>query len=109
LAKLHVFGVNWKAKWSVWNALQNANSISKSETEAEWTIEDVDNARSAELHNWPDDGRIRFENVALRYQPNLPLVLNNLYFLIKKSEKLALWVALEQVKKCFDNCNKNFH
>ncbi|KAJ3416858.1 hypothetical protein HDV05_008443 [Chytridiales sp. JEL 0842] len=38
---------------------------------------------------WPSKGEIRFENVKMRYQPNLPLVLNGINVTFKAGEKIA--------------------
>ncbi|KAK6457183.1 P-loop containing nucleoside triphosphate hydrolase protein [Scheffersomyces xylosifermentans] len=39
---------------------------------------------------WPEQGSIKFENVSLAYRPGLPLVLKNLSFDIKPSEKIGI-------------------
>ena len=39
---------------------------------------------------WPSEGEIEFSNVCLRYRPQLPLVLHNLSFKIKSSEKIGV-------------------
>ncbi|KAL3283467.1 hypothetical protein HHI36_006610 [Cryptolaemus montrouzieri] len=39
---------------------------------------------------WPDKGRIVFEEVGLRYDPDLPLVLKNLNFVINPKEKIGI-------------------
>ncbi|XP_063809428.1 ATP-binding cassette sub-family C member 5-like isoform X3 [Pseudophryne corroboree] len=39
---------------------------------------------------WPQDGRITFENVEMRYRDNLPLVLKNISFSIKPQEKIGI-------------------
>jgi ATP-binding cassette, subfamily C (CFTR/MRP), member 1 len=38
--------------------------------------------------NWPNAGRISFENVSMRYQPSLPLVLKEVSISIKAHEKV---------------------
>jgi ABC-type multidrug transport system fused ATPase/permease subunit len=40
--------------------------------------------------NWPDHGYIKFDNVSYRYRPGLPLVLNEMSFLIKPGEKIGV-------------------
>jgi len=48
---------------------------------------------SEEIHNlsneWPQ-GEITFDNYSMRYRPDLPLVLKNLSFTIKKGEKVGI-------------------
>nr|DAD37246.1 TPA_asm: hypothetical protein HUJ06_007887 [Nelumbo nucifera] len=39
---------------------------------------------------WPSTGSIKFENVVLRYRPELPPVLHGLSFLISPSEKIGI-------------------
>ncbi len=38
--------------------------------------------------NWPADGGILMDNVSFRFADNLPLVLNNLTFVVAPSEKV---------------------
>ncbi|KAG7195029.1 uncharacterized protein KQ657_004142 [Scheffersomyces spartinae] len=40
--------------------------------------------------DWPYSGYIQFENVTLRYRPNLPVVLKNLNFSIYPGEKVGI-------------------
>jgi hypothetical protein len=35
--------------------------------------------------NWPSQGRVTFDNVSMRYRPELPLVLQNVSFDLKVS------------------------
>ena len=39
---------------------------------------------------WPTQGEVTFEDVALRYRPDLPLVLKGLTFSIKAGEKVGI-------------------
>ncbi|KAJ3073805.1 Multidrug resistance-associated protein 1 [Podochytrium sp. JEL0797] len=39
---------------------------------------------------WPTEGRIVFENVSMRYQPGLPLVLEGINLEIRKHEKIGV-------------------
>ena len=39
---------------------------------------------------WPTKGAVTFENVQLRYRPELPLVLNGLNFSINPGEKVGI-------------------
>lgn len=40
-------------------------------------------------NRWPIDGSIKFENVSLRYRPNLPLVLKGVSSDIRSGEKVS--------------------
>lgn len=40
-------------------------------------------------NRWPIDGNVKFENVSLRYRPNLPLVLKGVSFEIRSGEKVS--------------------
>lgn len=40
--------------------------------------------------NWPSKGEIRFDNVGLRYRPDLPLILKNVSFDIRPGEKVGI-------------------
>lgn len=39
---------------------------------------------------WPKEGEIEFKNVSLRYDPTLPIVLDNLTFKINPGEKIGI-------------------
>ncbi|XP_073003248.1 ABC transporter C family member 2-like [Typha latifolia] len=71
---------------------------------------------------WPSPGSIKFENVVLRYRPELPPVLHGISFTIEGSEKIGIVgrtgagkssmlnalfriVELEQGKIFIDNCD----
>ena len=43
-----------------------------------------------ERNNWPSSGIIKYENVCMRYRPNLPLVLKNISFEIQNGEKIGI-------------------
>lgn len=40
--------------------------------------------------NWPEEGRMEFKSVYLRYRPNTELVLKNLSFKVKNGEKIGV-------------------
>lgn len=40
--------------------------------------------------DWPQDGKIAFEDVSLAYRPGLPYVLKNLSFNVKATEKIGI-------------------
>lgn len=40
--------------------------------------------------SWPDKGIVKFDNASLAYRPGLPLVLKNLSFEVKPSEKIGI-------------------
>ena len=40
--------------------------------------------------DWPSRGELKFEDVAFRYSPELPLVLKNLSFSVRASEKVGI-------------------
>jgi len=42
------------------------------------------------LHSWPTEGIVRFEGIALRYRPDLDLVLNDISFCAKSQEKIGI-------------------
>ena len=39
--------------------------------------------------DWPSQGALSFNDIAFRYSPDLPLVLKNLSFSIRPSEKVS--------------------
>jgi ABC-type multidrug transport system fused ATPase/permease subunit len=40
--------------------------------------------------NWPQEGKIRFENYSVRYRPNTEIVLKNLNFSVNAGEKVGI-------------------
>ena len=40
--------------------------------------------------SWPQHGKIEFQNISLRYRPELPLVLNRLKLTIEGAEKIGI-------------------
>ncbi|XP_060742129.1 ATP-binding cassette sub-family C member 5 isoform X1 [Tachysurus vachellii] len=60
--------------------------IKNLETEATQQIKDA----SAPASDWPQKGRIRFQDVEMRYRPELPLVLKNITFDILPEEKVGV-------------------
>lgn len=42
------------------------------------------------LEDWPNEGRIEFKNVKMRYRDNAPLVLKDLSFVIHPKEKIGI-------------------
>lgn len=44
--------------------------------------------------NWPSQGNVIFDNVSLRYRPELPLVIKGLSFTVKAGEKVSVISAV---------------
>ncbi|WWC92927.1 uncharacterized protein L201_007890 [Kwoniella dendrophila CBS 6074] len=42
------------------------------------------------LSDWPNEGKIEFSNVSMKYRPELPLALKKLNFSIEKGEKIGI-------------------
>lgn len=40
--------------------------------------------------SWPDKGQLEFKKLCMRYQPHLPLVLNNVTFTVQPREKIGV-------------------
>jgi len=51
--------------------------------------EDANESHQKPPSSWPNEGRIRFHNVYLRYRPHLPDVLHNINFSIVAGEKVG--------------------
>ena len=43
-----------------------------------------------EKENWPNEGKIKFENYSVRYRPNTEIVLKNLNFSVNSKEKVGI-------------------
>lgn len=66
---------------------ERIKQYSEIETEAPYEIE----ATEPEV-GWPPEGVVTFENYSTRYRPELELVLNDVTFQVKSSEKVCLFV-----------------
>jgi ATP-binding cassette subfamily C (CFTR/MRP) protein 4 len=42
--------------------------------------------------DWPESGRIEFQNLVMRYKPTDPPVLKSLNFVIQPQEKVTSWI-----------------
>lgn len=54
--------------------------------------------------SWPQHGEITFENVSMKYRPELPYVLSNLNMHIKKNEKIGFCGRTGAGKSTFMTC-----
>ncbi|PIA50779.1 hypothetical protein AQUCO_01200196v1 [Aquilegia coerulea] len=67
------------------NAVERAGTYMELPSEASDVIES-----NRPLPGWPSSGLIQFENVILRYRPELPPVLHDLSFTVSPSEKVGI-------------------
>ncbi|KAJ0927366.1 putative ABC-type xenobiotic transporter [Helianthus annuus] len=67
------------------NAVERVGTYIELPSEAPAVIED-----NRPPPGWPSSGSIKFENVALRYRPELPPVLHGLSFFIPPSDKVGI-------------------
>lgn len=50
----------------------------------------LDEDESLKVKNWPNEGKIVFENLSIKYRPNTEIVLKNLNFKISPGEKIGI-------------------
>jgi len=50
----------------------------------------IDNDKNLEKNNWPNKGKIKFENYSVKYRPNTEIVLKNLNIEINSKEKIGV-------------------
>ena len=67
------------------NSVERVQEYMKLESEAELIIPD-----SRPPPNWPSKGEIEFDNLCLRYAPDLPLVIKNVTFRVKPFSKIGI-------------------
>jgi len=67
------------------NSVERVSEYGKLESEASARIKDKDPSPS-----WPNTGKVRFENVQMRYRPGLPLVLRGLTFEVQPGQKVGI-------------------
>jgi len=77
---------------SAYSSLEsNMNSVERIQ---QYTLIESERPAHIEGHappaNWPSQGWIKFDKVSYRYRSGLPLVLNNIDFLIKPGEKVGV-------------------
>lgn len=65
-------------------------SVERIKTYTDMDVEEEILPSSSHLNWRPSDGEIEFDNVNLRYRPNLPLVLKDVSFLIHPREKIGI-------------------
>ncbi|KAM9344970.1 ATP-binding cassette sub-family C member 2 [Symphorus nematophorus] len=79
-------------------AVERVSEYSELENEAEW----VTQTRPTE--NWPEEGRLRFENYKVRYRPGLDLVLHGITCDIDSTEKIGIVGRTGAGKSSLTNC-----
>ena len=50
----------------------------------------LENDKNLEKNNWPNEGKIKFENYSVKYRPNTEIVLKKLNFEIGSNEKVGV-------------------
>ena len=66
----------WFVSAALFGVLTVANTIARATKEPETGLLPTP-------HDWPSQGRVTFDNVSMRYRPELPLVLQNVSFDLK--------------------------
>ncbi|KAJ3378261.1 Multidrug resistance-associated protein 1 [Entophlyctis sp. JEL0112] len=104
----------------IYQAVEMENQLNAVERLFEYTklpVETQDGVAASKNWSWLKKGSIEFQNVQMRYQPNLPLVLNNVNFRINGGEKIgivgrtgsgksSLMQALFRIVELVDGCIK---
>jgi len=67
------------------NAVERVQEYGEVESEAPARVKQTDPNKA-----WPSTGEVRFENVQMRYRPELPLVLRGLTFTVNPGEKVGI-------------------
>lgn len=79
-------------------AVERVSEYSKLENEAKW----VTDTRPSE--NWPEEGKLQFENYKVRYRPGLDLVLHGITCDISSTEKIGIVGRTGAGKSSLTNC-----
>ncbi|XP_035029328.1 canalicular multispecific organic anion transporter 1 [Hippoglossus stenolepis] len=79
-------------------AVERVSEYSEIENEAEW----VNDNRPPE--NWPEEGKLEFDNYMVRYRPGLDLVLHGISCDIKGTEKIGIVGRTGAGKSSLTNC-----
>ncbi|XP_040905275.1 canalicular multispecific organic anion transporter 1 [Toxotes jaculatrix] len=79
-------------------AVERVNEYAEIENEAKWVTD------SRPPKNWPEDGRLQFENYKVRYRPELALVLHGITCDVASSEKIGIVGRTGAGKSSLTNC-----
>ncbi|XP_038152385.1 canalicular multispecific organic anion transporter 1-like [Cyprinodon tularosa] len=79
-------------------AVERVSEYSKLENEAPWVTQN----RPSE--NWPEEGRVQFEDYKVRYRPELELVLRGISCNIASKEKIGIVGRTGAGKSSLTNC-----
>ncbi|XP_041803743.1 canalicular multispecific organic anion transporter 1 isoform X2 [Chelmon rostratus] len=79
-------------------AVERVSEYSELQNEAQW----ITHIRPVE--DWPQDGRLRFENYKVRYRPGLDLVLHGITCDINSTEKIGIVGRTGAGKSSLTNC-----
>ncbi|XP_008280640.1 ATP-binding cassette sub-family C member 2 [Stegastes partitus] len=79
-------------------AVERVNEYAAIENEAKWITD------SRPPKNWPETGRLQFENYKVRYRPGLDLVLHGITCDIKSTEKIGIVGRTGAGKSSLTNC-----
>ena len=71
-------------------AVERISEYISIQSEADWRVENSLAHQQGRNTAWLSDGKIEFQNVSLRYQPDQDPVLQDLNFVISPREKVAV-------------------
>ncbi|EDV26684.1 uncharacterized protein TRIADDRAFT_22580, partial [Trichoplax adhaerens] len=79
-------------QWFIRQSAELENQMTSVERIKEYTeiSPEISNAKNNLPKDWPNDGKIRLENVSFRHHDNLPYVLHNINCVIEGGEKIGV-------------------
>lgn len=79
-------------------AVERVSEYSELENEAQWVTD------TRPQQDWPDEGKLQFENYKVRYRPGLDLVLHGITCAIDSREKIGIVGRTGAGKSSLTNC-----
>jgi ABC-type multidrug transport system fused ATPase/permease subunit len=87
--------INYRFSWLVRQSAEVENDMNSVERII-YYAEEIEQEPAHELPDnkppapWPSQGRVEFNNVVLKYRPELPPVLKSISFSVKAGEKIGI-------------------
>ncbi|VEN61103.1 unnamed protein product [Callosobruchus maculatus] len=92
LALTQAMGITGMFQWGMRQWSEMENQMISVERVQEYAVlqQETDEGKDQPPLNWPDEGKIEFDKMSLRYSPDDPFVLKEVTFVIQPKEKVGI-------------------